>query len=285
MVGAILSQNLTVVRILMLVVLTAVLARSARPAEPDLRTTLRRAGQYVLQYHNNLTTVVADELYVQKVERQLLQEPEERTLRSEFAIVRGDPDEGWFAIRDVREVDGQSITERSRIDRLLRSPEVRLRSAAFAIAVEQTKYNLGSVYRTINVPTLPLMFLLPDRQSRFRYRSGGSTTISGTPVSIVTYEERDRPTVIRTPEGRSVFSRGTLWIEPLNGTVHKTELSTNEPRGLRVVITVTYAHEARLNLLVPAKMEELYVSADERISATATYSNFRRFETDARIVR
>jgi len=231
------------------------LVASAAP-QPDLRTTLRRAGEYVVRYHDNLTTIVADELYVQKAQHTLSKAIEERTLKSEFAIVRGAGDERSFAIRDIREVDGQPVTERSRIDALLRAPLARVRSAAFAIAVEQTKYNLGSVYRTINVPTLPLEFLLPDSQSRFRYRSAGTAMMSGTLVNIATYHERERPTVIRTPEGGSVFAHGAFWIDPRNGTVFKTELSTNEPRGLQAVITVTYEYDARLDLLVPARMDE-----------------------------
>jgi hypothetical protein len=254
-------------------------------AQTDLRTTLRRAGDYVLKYHGSLATVVADEVYVQRLGRPGGSAFEERTIKSEFAIVRGEGDDGAFAIRDVREVDGQPVSDRSGIDALLKAPRARLRSAAFAIAVDQTKYNLGSVYRTINVPTLPLMFLLPDHQTRFRFRLAGSATISDTHVSIVNYEERERPTIIRTPNGRSVVARGTLWIDPMDGRVLKTELVTDEPRGLKTVMTVTYEDEPRLNLLLPSTMNESYLTEGEQITATATYNNYRRFETDARIRR
>jgi hypothetical protein len=253
--------------------------------ESDLRSVLRRTGEYVEEYHDNLTTVVADELYVQRLSRGSAGETQTRTLKSELAIARGETEDGWFAIRDVLEVDGQPVGERSQIDALLRVPRARLRTAAFAIAVEQMKYNLGAVSRTINVPTLPLMFLLPDHQTRFRFRSGGTATMSGTTVILISYEERERPTIIRTPNGRSVVSRGTLWIDQAKGRVLKTELVTNEPRGLKAVITVDYEYDTRLNLLVPATMSESYATAEEEITTTATYSNFRRFEADARIVR
>jgi hypothetical protein len=258
---------------------------AAERSEPDLRNTLHRAADYVVKYHEGLATVVAEEVYVQRLNRTSGTTPEERRLKSEFAIVRGEGDEPGFAIRDIREVDGQPVAERAAMDALLKAPHARLRSAAFALAVDQTKYNLGAVYRTINVPTLPLMFLLRDRQSRFRFRSEGSTTISGTPVHIVAYNERERPTIIRTPNGRSVVARGKLWINPSDGRVMKTELSTNEPRGLKAVITVTYEHDARLNLLVPTMMSESYTTENEQIAGTAKYSNFRRFQTAARIVQ
>ena len=256
-------------------------AAPAASRQDDVRILLRRAGQYVLDYHQRLAAVVAEELYVQR-----LTEPgdAERTLRSEFAIVQGDRDDGWLAIRDVLEVDGEPVGERSRIDALLRAPRTQLRAAASAIAAEQAKYNLGDVYRTINVPTLPLLFLLPDNQSRFRFRPLRAPAGPVAGAEGVSYEERDRPTIIRTPNGRNVVSRGTMWIDPA-GRVLRTELVTTEPRGLRAVITVTYEEDARLRLLVPVSMRESYVTADAEIAATATYSNFRRFETESRIIR
>jgi hypothetical protein len=253
--------------------------------QPDMRTLLRRAGAYVVSYHESLTALVADELYVQSLTSRQSGETVERTIRSQFAIVGGERDEGWFVIRDVIEVDGYPVQERSGIEGLLKVPRTRLRASAFAAAGEQTKYNLGQVYRTINVPTLPLTFLLPENQKRFRFNATRSETTAGASVSVIRYEERDRPTIIRTPSGRSIVSRGTLWIDPPSGQVRKTELVTDEPRGLTTVIGVVYEREARLNLLVPARMTESYETADERITATATYSNFRRFEAEARIVR
>ena len=50
-----------------------------------------------------------------------------------------------------------------------------------ALADQQARHNLGDLYRTINVPTLALGFLLPDRQPRFRYKRSGSTDVRGTP--------------------------------------------------------------------------------------------------------
>lgn len=266
--------------------------------EVNLRDLLHRAGDYVRKYHVSLTTVVAEELYVQKAtrttkvssaDRWSLQavgdDDEERTLRSDFALVRGAEGEDlWLAIRDVLEVDGQPVVEGlSRLDALLRDSRSGLQARALAIAIEQAKYNVGDVYRTINVPTLPLEFLLPDRQSRFRFKRTGTSTFSGISAVALAYEERSRPTFIHTPGGRDVLSRGTFWIDPANGRILKTELSTAEKRGLRFRITVTYGFEPRLDLLVPMSMHEEYADATAQVTATATYSNFRRFETESRI--
>ena len=257
----------------------------ATGAEPDLSILLRRAGEYVRSYHETLTTIVADEMYVQRATR-LNEDEQERTLKSEFALVRGAPGEDlWLAIRDVVEVDGKRIAEQSRLHALLTGARGSLRAAALAIATEQAKYNLGDIFRTINIPTLPLEFLLPDRRSRFRFTRTGTVALSGSSASAVSYEERSRPTIIRTPNGRDVVSKGMVWIDETTGQVLKTELNTVGPRGLRAVITVSYGFEPRLGFLVPVTMHESYSAGATQISAVATYSNFRRFETESRIVK
>ena len=259
--------------------------RPAPAADGDLSMLLRRAGDYVRSYHETLTTVVAEELYVQGLTRPN-EGRQERVLKSEFALVRGAPgDDLWLAIRDVVEVDGQRVAGSSKLDDLLRDTRGNLRTHALAIATEQAKYNLGDVFRTINVPTLPLEFLLPDRQRRFRFKRAGSATVAGIEAAAVTYEERSHPTIIRTPNGRDVVAKGTMWLDPRNGQVLKTELMTAGPQGVRSVIDVTYGFEARLGMLVPAQMTETYTAGDVQITGTANYSNFRRFETESRIVR
>jgi hypothetical protein len=81
--------------------------------------------------------------------------------------------------------------------------------------------------------------------------------------------------------------RGTFWIEPATGRVLKSELRTGEGnrRRIRAVITVTYAPNERLLMLVPVSMDETYAFKSIHITGTAMYSNFRRFETEARIIR
>jgi hypothetical protein len=51
----------------------------------------------------------------------------------------------------------------------------------------------------------------------------------------------------------------------------------------RDVVEVTYKLSSKLNMLVPDTMEERYDSEFHRVDATATYSNFRRFETEVKL--
>jgi hypothetical protein len=190
-------------------------------------------------------------------------------------------EDAWFAFRDVFEVDGRPrrlLT--GRLEGWLADSRTSFVQRARALALEQARYNIGPVVRTINVPTLALEVLVPANQERFRFRRTGQTNLLGAEVSVISFEERRRPTMIRTPEG-------TLWIEPGTGRVVRTELRTggSKTRQVDATITVTYADVPRLELLLPESMQERYLAGSTEITCTATYSNFRRFETDARIVR
>jgi hypothetical protein len=43
-------------------------------------------------------------------------------------------------------------------------------------------------------------------------------------------------------------------------------------------LVVTYRHEPRLGLLVPARMEEKHLMGRSTVDGDATYSNFRQFQ-------
>lgn len=278
-----------------------VLAALASPGaavrqEVSLADLRQRAGAYVLDYHRRLEAIVAEEHYVQ---RSVTPPPSrgggdaggtvERTLRSDFMLLPGAAgEEGWFAFRDVFEVDGRTIgSQRGRLERWLTGSRASFLRNARALAIDQARYNVGPILRTINVPTLALEVLMPEKQARFRFRRAGATRSGDAAVSVVTFEERRRPTIIRTPEGRDLPARGTLWIEEATGRVVRTELRTgNAARDqVEATITVTYALVPRLGLLLPASMDERYAGRGSAITCTAVYSNFRRFETGARIVR
>lgn len=261
------------------------------PQVPSPADVVKRAGAYVDEYRRSLETIVAEERYVQRSLSTPPNTPEssERTLRSDFMLLPGVAGESpWFAFRDIFEVDGQPVTgERGRLEGWLADSRSSLLQKARALTIEQARYNIGPVMRTINVPTLALEILTARNQERFRFRRTGSTVIDGTEAMVVAFEERRRPTMIRTPEGRDLPASGSLWIEPATGRVLRTELRTGERRHDRIeaTITVTYVFVPRLDLLLPGAMEERYVGPGADIACRADYSNFRRFETDARIIR
>lgn len=264
--------------------------------EPSLKTVLARAAAYAADYHHQFTVLVAEEHYVQRVDAvrpampdipSPLPRRQERLLKSDYILLHDFAGaNSWIGVREVLEVDGQPVTtDRERLRAILEDTTQSLVSRIRALADQQAKYNLGDLYRTINVPTLPLEFLLPDRQPRFRFKHKGSTTVHDRFVWIVSYEERDRPTIIRTPEGRDITSSGSFWIDPANGAVIRSELRTGQLPGrpLSTIILVSYTHNDRFDMLLPDDMNELYLTRGTRIEGHATYSNYRRWEAEVRI--
>jgi hypothetical protein len=272
---------------------------AANAQQPSLKTVLERTAEYVTAFKEQLSGLVAEESYVQDVESAPGSRPpavSHRELMSDFLLVRMPGQARYVEFRDVFEVDGQSVRDRQdRLGKLFLN-----RSDAppdfESIVEESARYNIGRVTRTVNTPTLPLLFLDPDVQSRFRFKlaaggapvmangSGRSTTTStahftvSTEVWVVEYQEVERGTVIRTPNGKDMPARGRFWIEPATGRVLMSELIAEDANVL-ATIDVSYQSEPVVGLLVPIEMRERYdVRGDgSRITGAATYSKFRQF--------
>jgi len=277
-------------------------ALTALPAgQPDLRVVMARAGAYVAKYQQDFSLLVADERYVQEI-ADATKGPangaprtpggagaatETRVLVSEFALVRvEDADRTlWLAFRDVVEVDGRAVRDRQeRLRRLFLAPPADALAQARAIAFESARYNIGDMVRTVNVPTLALEFLETAAQKRSRFRNTAEETVEGLLAWVVSFEERARPTRIRTTRAQDVKTKGLAWIDPGTGRILKSELDPQLQRGLRARITTIYAPDERLQMWVPARMTERYETESRTITGEATYTNFRRFETDVKFL-
>jgi hypothetical protein len=207
-------------------------------------------------------------------------------LLSDFALARPPGDTAWMGFRDTFSVDGQPVRDReARLERLLSAGSRGAFAQAQAVTRENSRYNLGEdvVTRTINVPTMALGLM--KNRSRFSFRKNGEETIDGRLTWMVAYKERERPTIIRTPAGRSQPSAGFVWVVSDTGEVLKTSLAASDDRtSSSAVIVVEYRPDAKLGVLVPVRMIETYQEPYSVISAEATYSNFRRFQTSGRVV-
>ena len=103
----------------------------------------------------------------------------QQTIKSDFLLVQlGGDGEGLMPFRDAYEVKGRKLRERD--DRLLKlftsNDKERFEKAA-ALSSDSAKHNLGNVARTINIPTLAMMFLHPRVNERFEFTDGGEETI------------------------------------------------------------------------------------------------------------
>ncbi|MGE3507923.1 MAG: hypothetical protein AB7N65_03460 [Vicinamibacterales bacterium] len=293
-----------------LVTLVLALPSNAQAQPQAMTDVLRKAGEYVESFQQALSGIVAEEIYLQEVEphAQLLRrnrrapaQVEQRRLRSDLLLVRPGPGGGWIQYRDVFEVDGRPVRDREdRLTRLVLTPGAIDSRRARLIREASARYNIGDIPRTMNVPVLPLAVLAPDNQRRFRFsregtRAAGASTDASAPelpqtarfrvdveAWVVQFEEKDGPTLVRTKDGDSVFSRGRFWIEPDSGRVLISEMIVEDHR-VRGELLVSYRSEPLLGFLVPVELRERYSETHypATITGLATYGNFRRVDRDA----
>lgn len=260
-------------------------------------TVLGSAMRYATNYEQRFALLAADEHYVQELQRppnpgtnlsrsnpgggmQGGGAVSQQIMHSDFLLVQlGMDGEGWMPYRDTYEVKGRQI--RKRDDRLLKlftSNHKDRFDKAQEYTNESAKFYLGNVARTINIPTLALMFLHPRVNERFEFTDGGEENLGGRILRKALFKEGARPTLIKTSRGRDLPLTGTLWVDPFTGAVIKTDMNAADPT-VRCQVTVTFRRDDALDMWVPEKMDEYYkaYSGLDDIVATATYTNVRKF--------
>ena len=269
----------------------ALLARpAAAPAEsPSLKTLLDLIAGHVADFKAQFSLVVGVEHYDQ-VQRDMNGRTRTRQMLSDVFFFRPEVEGPAMTVRTVRQVDGREIKTAARQieEALALSPGLRTQKLR-ALADAGATYNLGNLQRNFNEPTVALTFGAADYQPRFRFSLDGTEEADGQALQRLAYSEVQHPTIIR--DGRSggdVRASGRLWTTDA-GIVMRTELHL-EKRDVAATIRVAYRTEPRLGIMVPAAMDEDYRFRDRDnqrfifITAHASYSEYRRFETSARIV-
>jgi len=133
------------------------------------------------------------------------------------------------------------------------------------------------------VPTVAIDLVHPINRSRFSFERSGGDTIDGRATWRLVFTERRRPTIIRDHHGNDRRARGSIWLDPSTGEVLKTTLQWDgKPEGF---ITVSYDRDPNIGALVPVRMIEQYRRDEMTVEGEATYANYRRFQTSARIVQ
>ena len=264
----------------------ALLALCAAPCTLDaqsrsLEQLLDRAGTYVDQFFNQFANVVAEEHYLQEAEWRGEPTKQTRVLRSDFLLVTFPGLNGRMSFRDVFEVDSRAVRDTGQADRLVKlfgdaPPDVLRRAREITEASAQ--YHLAHIETD---PFVALGFLQAVFRPRFRFQRGDDSA-AGPNVSTVRFEERQRPTILRTGADKNLTSRGRIWIEEPTGRVLKTELLLRLERDSREIVT-TYRWDDELQMHVPSEVRESYVTPPSVVRGptfrgVATYSRFRRFE-------
>lgn len=282
---------------------------SAVGADETSRGLLERVGASAVRFGREFQGVVASERYVQTI-RPWPGSPPARPALTEGAVLARrelysdlllvfDAEGPWQLYRDVIEVDGRPVGDRSsRLEALFLAPGMRTRDRLRRMTGESARYNLGDITRTLNIPTFPLIVVHPLQQQRFRIRIGGAVQHAGVTVRELTFVERQRPTLVRSTDGRNVPLQGTLLVDETTGELVHARL---EPQLEQVHshIEVWFDHVASLTRRVPVAMWEWYqVDGPIRdghaggdgfreayVEGLARYDNFRRYtvETNERI--
>ena len=269
------------------VVLLATAAPSAQPT-PTLEELLRRLDAYLSEYEKQLSSVVADERFEQSLyglgAKSLWRSA---TLESEVAFMRLPGGAEWLGFRDVKRVNWKPVKRSTAITDVLSLSTGDLAKAR-AIANANARHNLG-LPRTINVPTAPLEIIHPLHRTAHRYDITGRDRVRGTQTIVIAFHETGRPTLLRDgATGENLVSNGRIWIEPGSGTVWRVEwiyeLEDDRVRTPTPKLRVDFARNKPLDIMVPIEMEEIFSERGGRGEGRATYKNFRRFGTSARIV-
>jgi hypothetical protein len=161
-----------ILKLFLAVCACAVLATSSvRGQDRALAQILEKAGTYVGGFERQLTGIVSEERYLQVIIGA------RRELKSDFLLVPVAGEARYVEFRDVFEVDGRPVRDREdRLTRLFLDPSASASAQLRAIAEESARYNIGRIQRTVNIPTLALVFLRTENQATVTFTLTNRTT-------------------------------------------------------------------------------------------------------------
>ena len=260
---------------------------AALPQQPAARLE-DRLRDYIERFEQEASALVAEEDYVQRLVRYqgMSAVNQDRRVRSDYVLVKPADNEPWLGYRDIFEVDGHAVRDREeRLVKVLAATTSDSRERAMAMVREGSRFNLGPE-RTINVPTLPLQLLARANVMRFNLRAPRNWQRQT--VVEIPFQESVRPTLVRTPDGGSVETRGTIRVRVADGAILEARLdfkfSSARQRDREANLHVRFAEVPGIMVPVPIRMSEslpMYPSGEA--TGIALYSKYRRFQTAARI--
>jgi hypothetical protein len=262
--------------------------------DPALKGLLAKAGAYAVGYRKLCRDLVAEERMTQKEYDRKGRLKNQRSFISDYLFVSlpSNPDL-TVEFRDVVSIDGKPVPRRNLgLLELFRSKSSNAFEEARRVTKESTKHNLGRE-RFSNMVNFCLSFLLPVFQRVIEYQSPTSENSEEGDRVILQFRELTDQTALRavTPYGKKpIPSQGRIWLSKPDAKVLKIDFTFKREDEMNPVAG-RYVSEYQLgvdNLLLPHRFEEYFydVKEPERIvfESIATYSNFRHFSVDVRIV-
>jgi len=269
-------------------VLSAAAATQSQQDEPAAAVA-DRLRSYLLDLEPRLSALVAEERFEQAItavsEGGTTQLPVRRMLVSEIGFVRVADDHAWLGHRRVRSIDGRPVrADAPGLGDLFTRTGAEQLVAARRISDENSRHNLGHP-RSTNVPTLPLDLLHPRHASAYSVSGGNRETRGGVRVARLDFTEGLRGAVVAYDSRGFVRTAVRAWVEVETGALQRAEVTLVPPVTAREnhVVRVDYEMNDRFGVRVPVRLSERFWAGGTG-EGKATYRNYRRFETGARVV-
>lgn len=265
------------------------------PALPDV---LQAAGNYLVQYSQQLAVIAAEEQYTQ-YDTSSGQVGTPTRLSADFVLI-GSGAGGVTGFRDVFATGGAPL--RKRDDRLLTlfttSPASALPQAR-RMTDDSVRYYVSPNLKALDQPTIALEFLRKENQERSTFKLESVKTMKGAEVAILRFTEKDAPRLVPSPANGP--AEGRFWIEVASGTVRQTELAFPD-KSANIRATVNYAAESKLGVWLPVEMYQqvdVYAAGSgisnmgggggygghQGLEGRATYAKFRQVPVDLSKIR
>lgn len=258
-------------------------ARAQAAGAAAAETVLSALDGYLLEYEPKLMALVADERFEQRIGTSGANNPAlnlDRVLRSEMAFLRLPGDGAWLGHRRVQSVNGAPVVgadPRALISLFGDGSEAAM-DAARAVVEESSAHHLGFP-RTVNVPTLPLELAHPRRRAAFDVHAAGLER----GLHRLVFRERGDGAIVRFGHLGHLHATVTLWVQP-SGAVRRGDVALAAPSGRPSSLRVDFEWHDTLQMLVPVRMRETFVSSRGDGVGDARYGNFRRFAVAARLL-
>jgi hypothetical protein len=280
-------------------VVLSLLTLAAPPhAQQPTADALREAGHsYLASYLPRLSGTLLDERYlILEVAGGRMQMP--NRLGSDIILLNFNGTA--MAVRDAYAISGAKIREAApRLPELLAEVTQARWDQALAYDRDSQLHFMAETVMRLNDPMIVLRFMSPADPSKFKYSVEGKKKLNGIETVGLRFDEIRGDGIKYALDTRGNASvSGRFWMDPATGAIHQTDFSADSKTEVARV-TVVYAPDTRLNLLLPSKTVESYEERPlpggprdmgkgagssrggfQRFEATATYSNPRHSPID-----
>jgi len=257
--------------------------------EPTASIVADRLRAYLEALEPRLSALVAEERFEQSItavsESGTAQLPTRRVLVSEVGFVRLPDDHAWLGHRQVQSINGRPVrADAPRLQDLFSRSGTEQLAMARRISSENARHNLGHP-RSTNVPTLPLDLLHPRHRDAYAVSIGDVGRRNGVRIARLEFTEGPKGSLVAYDERTFVRSVVLAWVDVEGGALERAEVTLIPPVRAREnhVVRVEFALDTRLGMRVPVRLTERFWAGGTG-EGVATYRNYRRFETGARLV-